>query len=75
MLGDVGAIELAHPVFRETGPQADGVGAGLVTDQAQREVEAHAVAAVAVVGDAHVYPLHVTPKTDLVQISQICAWL
>ena len=45
----IGAVELADAVVGETGPGADGVGAGLVVDEAQREVEPQPVPAIAIV--------------------------
>jgi hypothetical protein len=50
---DVGAEQLAHPVVAETGPMADGVGAGLVPQQPQGEFEAQSVTLVTFVGQVH----------------------
>src|SRR5215470_8312305 len=49
----VGAIELADAIVREAGPRADGLRARLVTQEAQRQLHARALAAVAIVRDAH----------------------
>jgi hypothetical protein len=50
---DVAAIELADAIVAEAGPLADGERARFVTDQAQRQIEALAVAGVTVVRDSH----------------------
>ena len=49
----VRAIELADAVVREPGPLADGVCTGFVAHEAQGQVEAESVAAVAIVGNTH----------------------
>ena len=72
---EIGAIELADAVVGQAGPCTDGVRAGLVVDEAQREVEPQSVAAVAVVGDTHGFPCSVwisAMSCNLGKISQIC---
>ena len=73
-LVEIGAIELADAIVGQPGPCTDGVRARLVVDEAQREVEAQAVAAVAVVGDTHVFPCvcGFVDVRNLGKISQIC---
>src|SRR5438105_2143197 len=45
----VGAVELTDAVVREPGPGADGLGARLVAQEAQRELQRPALAPVAIV--------------------------
>src|SRR5262249_35574557 len=52
-LAHVRAIELADAIVRQPGPRADGLRARLVMQEAQRQLHACALAAVAVIGDAH----------------------
>ena len=52
-IGDVGAVELADAVIRESGPAAYGPRARLVADEPQCEVEPQPVARVSIVGNAH----------------------
>src|SRR5437762_643254 len=52
-LAHVGTVQLADAVVRQTGPGADGLGARLVPQEAQRQLHARSLAAVAIVADAH----------------------
>lgn len=49
----VGPVELANAIIGEARPGADGPSAGLVAQEAQRQLHARALLAVAIVGDAH----------------------
>src|ERR1700689_626113 len=49
----VRAIQLTDAIVREAGPGADGLGARLVAQEAQRQLHARPLAAVTIVADAH----------------------
>lgn len=49
----VRAIELTNAIFGETSPRTNGLCARFVANETQGEIESHAIACVAVVGDTH----------------------
>jgi len=49
VVGDIRAVELADAIVGEARPGADGARARLVVDEAQRQVDSLAVAAVTIV--------------------------
>src|SRR5262245_30274141 len=50
---NVGAVELAHPIFRQSGARPDDEGASLELDHAHRQLELSAFLFVTVVRESH----------------------